>query len=147
MKLIPFYHARIVFNYQYYKAVISTNSLNNMSLHTSLIPPTHKITEDHKEHTELSKMLIVNMHTCTKVVVKTLSVIIIYIKEEIKEIKGMALRAIKTLKCNIYIKKQLREYAITCTVTACICACTHAWHLACMHVCWCVCLHSCSCYI
>ena len=110
MKLIPFYHARIVFNCQIYKAVISTNSLNNMSLHTSLIPPTHKITEDHKEHTELSKMLIVNMHTCTKVVVKSLSVIIIYIKKEIKEIMEVCY----------------------CTVTACIGTCTHAWHLACM---------------
>ena len=29
-----------------------TNSLVNMTSHTSLIPPTHKITEDCKEHTE-----------------------------------------------------------------------------------------------
>ena len=118
MKLIPFYHARIVFNYQIYKAVISTNSFNNMSLHTSLIPQTHKITKDHKEHTELSKMLIVNMHTCTKVVVKTLSVIIIYIKKEIKEIMEVCY----------------------CNVTACIGTCTHAWHLACMHACT-ICAH------
>ena len=81
-----------------------------MSLHTSLIPPTHKITEDHKENTEL---LIMNMHTCTKVVVKTLSVIIIYIKE-------------------LKLRKSWKD-VITCTVTACTCTCTHAWHLACMH--------------
>ena len=51
------------------------------------------------------------MHTSTKVVVKTLSVIIIYIKKEIKKIMVVCY----------------------CTVTACIGTCSHAWHLACMH--------------
>ena len=105
-------------------AVISTNSLNNMSLHTSLISPTHKITEDHKEHTELSKMLITNMHTCTKVVVKMLSVIIIYIKEEIEEIMEVCYY----MYCNC-----MRMYMHAC-MAPCMLACT-----ICAHVCWCVC--------
>ena len=60
-------------NYQFYEILIQFvekgNIQLNILLHTSVIPMTHKITEDHKEHTELFKMLIMNMHTCTKVVV------------------------------------------------------------------------------
>ena len=40
---------------------------------------------------------------------------------------------VEALKCNIYIKEEIEEIVEEYIVTACICACTHAWHLACMH--------------
>ena len=62
--------------------------------------------EDARNTQNYSKML--TMNTCMKVLVET-------------------------LKCNIYIREEIEEIVEVYTVTACICGCTHAWHLACMH--------------
>ena len=98
-------------------------------MHTSLIPLTLKIAVDSKEHTELFQNVNHDMHTCMKVLVET-------------------------LKCNIYIKEEIEEIVEVYTVTACICACTHAWYLACMNAPFvlmlvgvCTSVHACSCYM
>ena len=53
-------------------------------------------------------------------------------------------RLVETPKCNIYTKEKIEEVMEVYTVTACKCACTHAWHLACMHAHACMCVYICA---